>query len=51
MVGEYERLFGKKPTLKVRSSLEHNDHPELDTSPILDEDGIRKYQSLIGTLQ
>jgi Reverse transcriptase (RNA-dependent DNA polymerase) len=43
MVGEYERLFGKKPSLKVRSPLEHNDHPELDISPILDEDGIRKY--------
>jgi hypothetical protein len=51
MVGEYERLFGKKPSLKVRSPLEHNDHPELDLSPILDEEGIRKYQSLIGTLQ
>jgi hypothetical protein len=51
MVGEYKRLFGKKPNLKVRPPLEHNDHPELDTSPILDDDGIQKYQSLIGTLQ
>jgi Reverse transcriptase (RNA-dependent DNA polymerase) len=41
MVGEYERLFGKKPSLKVRPPLKHNDHPELDTSPILDEDGNR----------
>jgi hypothetical protein len=51
LVGEYKRLFGKKPSLKVRFPLEHNDHPELDTSPILDKDGIWKYQSLIGTLQ
>ena len=51
MVGEYERLFGVKPSTKARSPLEPNDHPELDTSPILDEDGVRKYQSLIGTLQ
>jgi Reverse transcriptase (RNA-dependent DNA polymerase) len=36
MVGEYGRLFGRKPSLKVRSPLEHNDHPELDTSSILD---------------
>ena len=28
-----------------------NDHPELDLSPELDEDGIAKYQSLIGSLQ
>ena len=26
-------------------------HPELDESDLLDADGIRKYQSLIGTLQ
>jgi hypothetical protein len=51
MVGEYERLFGRKPSLKVRSPLEHYNHSELDTFQILDEDGIRKYQSLIGTLQ
>jgi hypothetical protein len=50
MVGEYERLFGWKPSLKARPPLEHSDHPELDTLPILDEDGIQKYQSLIRTL-
>ena len=51
MVEEYVRLFGEKPTSKVRSPLEKNDHPELDTSELLDEDGIQKYQSLIGMLQ
>ena len=27
------------------------DHPELDTTELLDEDGIHIYQSLIGSLQ
>ena len=51
MVIEYQRLYGSKPSTKASSPLEKNDHPELDTSDILDEDGIRQYQSLIGTLQ
>jgi hypothetical protein len=51
MVASYERMFGCKPTTKVSSPLEKNNHPELDDSPLLDEDGIRKYQSLIGILQ
>jgi hypothetical protein len=28
-----------------------NDHPEVDTSEFLDEDGIQQYQSLIGSMQ
>ena len=48
---QYESLFGSKPKTNVTSPLEKNDHPELDTSPLLEEDGIRKYQSLIGVLQ
>lgn len=48
---EYERMFGQKPKTNVSSPLEKNDHPELDTSPLLDIDGITKYQSLIGALQ
>ena len=51
MTQTYEKLFGSIPQRKFSSPLEKNDHPELDESPILDEDGIRKYQSLIGTLQ
>ena len=31
--------------------MEKNDHPELDTSALLDDDGINHYQSLIGALQ
>ena len=35
----------------TQSPLAKNDHPELDTSDLLDEDGIVQYQSLIGILQ
>ena len=31
--------------------MEEGDHPELDLSPVLDANGIRLYQSLIGALQ
>jgi len=51
MVQQYEMLFGCKPNHKVTSPLEKNDHPEMDTSPLLDMDDISKYQSLIGVLQ
>ena len=51
MAVEYKRLFGETPSRKVSSPLDKNDHPELDDSPLLDDEGIRKYQSLIGTLQ
>ena len=47
----YERMFGTKPKQNVMSPLESGDHPELDTSEFLDEEGITQYQSLIGTLQ
>jgi hypothetical protein len=33
------------------SPLMANDHPEMDMSELLDEDGIHQYQSLIGGLQ
>ena len=46
----FERLFGKKPK-HYSSPLEKGDHPELDTSPLLDFDDIKIYQSLIGSLQ
>ena len=51
MVDQYKHLFGQAPSQKVQSPLEKNDHPELDESPLLDADGIAKYQSLIGVLQ
>ncbi len=46
----YARMFGTQPKTYT-SPLERGDHPELDTSKELDSDGIKKYQSLIGSLQ
>jgi hypothetical protein len=52
MMDGYERMFGKPPTSNLYTSpLEKGDHPELDTSDFLDEDGQQQYQSLIGSLQ
>ena len=49
-VGNYERMFGEKPK-KASSPLLKGDHPELDTTELLDTEGQRIYQSLIGSLQ
>ena len=47
----YERMFGEKPNRKHGSPLEKGDHPELeDGTELLEPDGIKKYQSMIGTL-
>jgi hypothetical protein len=51
MIANYERLFGQSPKQTVTSPIEKADHPELDESDLLDEEGIKKYQSLIGALQ
>ena len=50
MIMNYEVMFGKKPT-EYSSPMIEKDHPELDTTPELDENGIKQYQSLIGALQ
>ena len=47
----YHSMFGEKPSTRAVSPLEHGDHPELDDSDLLDNDGIEQYQSLIGSLQ
>ena len=46
----FDKMFGHLPR-EYSSPLEKNDHPEIDESPELDTIGIKKYQSLIGTLQ
>ena len=51
MVSNYERIFGECPSHLYRSPLEKGDHPELDTSQLLDQKGIMQCQSLIGSLQ
>jgi hypothetical protein len=46
-----QRFNGETPTTKETSPLDPGDHPELDTSEFLDEDGVEIYQSLIGSMQ
>jgi hypothetical protein len=50
ILDNYERIFGEKPR-QVFSPLAKGDHPELDTSELLDDDKTKIYQSLIGALQ
>ena len=49
--GSFDRMFGHKPKQNYTSPIEKNDHPEIDTSELLDEEWVQKYQSLIGALQ
>ncbi len=52
VMAAYEQHFGSLPSYKkIGSPLEDGDHPELDTSEILDEDGKAVYMSLVGCLQ
>jgi len=46
----YRRIYGSWPK-PATSPLTTGDHPELDTSELLDEDNQKIYQSLIGALQ
>ena len=50
ILDNYRRLFGVLPR-QVTSPLTKGDHPELDTSELLDMEGIQIYQSLVGALQ
>ena len=43
-------LLGLQQFAKRETPMDVNYHPELDTSPLLDVDGIAKYRSLIGSL-
>ena len=49
LMDTYERMFGSKPK-HASSPLEKGDHPEIDESDFLDEQGTQNYQSLIGAL-
>ena len=48
MMESYKQHFGVKPDRKHRSPLQKGYHPEVDTTPFLDEEGKMIYQSLIG---
>jgi hypothetical protein len=50
IVDQYEKMFGSKPR-EYTSPLEKGDHPEVDTSEELDEEGIKKFQTMVGCLQ
>jgi hypothetical protein len=50
MLINYEIMFGEKPK-EYSHPIAEKDHPELDTSELLDDIGIKQYQSLIGALQ
>ena len=50
IIDAYVRMFGSKPK-QYTSPLEKGNHPELDSSELLDIEGIKMYQSLIGSLQ
>jgi Reverse transcriptase (RNA-dependent DNA polymerase) len=50
IMGQYENMFGCKPR-EYTSPLEKGDHPEVDCSDELDNEGIKRYQTMIGCLQ
>ena len=47
----YIRLFNIDPPRDYQSCLDKNDHPELDTSEILEGDMAAKYCTVVGQLQ
>jgi hypothetical protein len=50
MITHYKIMFDGKRK-EYSSPMSEGDHPELDNSDELDEDGTKRYQSLIGALQ
>ena len=47
----YEVLWDYKPKTLYSSPLKRGDHPELDTSELLDPQGVQDYQSIVRSLQ
>jgi hypothetical protein len=50
MVDSYKQMLNENPLSKANSPLDSNDHPEVDISKFLDEDGIQQYQFLCNGL-
>ena len=50
MLNNYERQFGSMPA-KKNAPMTDSDHPELDTSDLLDEQGKSLYMSMVGAMQ
>ena len=47
----YKRLFNEDPPKGYKTPLDKNDHPELDTSEILEGDMAAKYLTMVNQLQ
>ena len=47
----YEQLLGEPPPKKIHAPLDPKDHPELDETAFLDDEGMRLYWKLLGMLQ
>ena len=47
----YKRFFNEHPLKGYKTPLDKNDHPELDTSEILQGDMAAKYLTMVGQLQ
>ena len=47
----YEQLFGETPPKKINPPLDPKDHPELDSTDLLDDVGMQLYWKLLGMLQ
>ena len=47
----YKRLFNEDPSKGYKTPLDKNDHPELDTSEILEGDMAANYLTIVGQLQ
>jgi hypothetical protein len=50
MIMAYVTMFNGEPK-EYSAPLDEKDHPELDSSPLLNADGVSKYQLMIGALQ
>ena len=49
VINKHEKKYG--PLRKEKTPYMHNDHPELDNSTLLDEEGKTKFQSIMGICQ
>ena len=47
----YERLFNTEQSKGLKTLLKKNDHPELDTSEILEGQEVNHYLTMVGQLQ
>ena len=47
----YVRLFNTEPSKGLKTSLEKNDHPESNTSDILEGEQVNHYLTMVGQLQ